>query len=280
MGFWDMLGTIAGDVGGSFIGDPLLGNQVMGVIGGLTGGGQDITGAANVGPKSPTFQRMQQLGDLSKGQAFDTLLPEAQKAYGQVLPFYSGILGGNRADISSILSPEISNIQSGYRNAAKNIGTFAPQGGGMTSLLSELPFHETGDITNLISGARTNAANALSSLAGQLTGEAQGFANTAEGAFGADINALLGRANQAIPLQQQLGQGMANMFGPGGILQQRQTQAGNYDIGSPYNPDVGGVVSGALQPLPGQVMPGFPAPPPLPGDGGGGGVDYIPYGGL
>lgn len=44
MGFWDTLGTIAGDVGGAFIGDPLLGNQVMPAIEGLVGGNDQPEG--------------------------------------------------------------------------------------------------------------------------------------------------------------------------------------------------------------------------------------------
>lgn len=40
MGFWSQLAKIGGDIGGAFVGDPLLGHQVGGVIEGLTGAGQ------------------------------------------------------------------------------------------------------------------------------------------------------------------------------------------------------------------------------------------------
>jgi hypothetical protein len=231
---------------------PIAAPIVGGLFGKLLGGsGQDMSGAANVGPGSPSFQRMQGLGDLSQQTAFDTLLPMAKQAYGDVLPYYQGILGGNRADIMSTLAPEVSTLESGYKNAAKNIGTFTPQGGGMTTLLSELPFKETGDVTNLISGARSNAASSLGALAGQITNEAQGFGNLAEGAFGADINALLGRANQAIPLQNQMGAGIANLLRGG-----TGTPPMGYG-GSPV-PVTG---PGSNDPLAGGGLLNYPTPP-------------------
>jgi len=177
---------------------PLISKALGGSSGGLT--------------TSPTFRREEQLGDLAKETAFDKLLPMGEKAYGDVLPYYEGVLGGNRAAISSALAPEISNLQSGYANAAKNIGTFTPQGGGMTSLLSELPFRETGDITNLISGARQNAASQLGNLAGQITGQGLAAGGLAESAFGQDINALLGAKGQQNPINMMLGGGIGQLL--------------------------------------------------------------------
>ncbi len=55
MGFWTTLGTVAGDIGGSFIGDPMLGNQIVGglnaagVLGNNNGSGAASSGAGGLG---------------------------------------------------------------------------------------------------------------------------------------------------------------------------------------------------------------------------------------
>jgi len=201
---------------------------------GLGGGG------SKVGPTSPTFRRAEQIGDLSKNYAFDYFLPSAQKAYNQVLPYEEGILSGNRADIMSTLSPEIGMLKDQYGQTQQNISKFTPGGGGQTTALSELPFKEEAQISNLINTARPQAANALTSIAGQMAGEGLQAGSLSLNAVADQINALLGKTAQDIPLQQQTGagiyqllQGLLNGGGAGG-------GGGSTDVGIPMLPGEGG----------------------------------------
>jgi len=188
-------------IGFSIWGPPLIGAAASYGMGKLGGGGK-------TGPTSPTFRRAEQIGDLSKNFAFDYAIPQAKEAYDDVLPYYKGLLKGNRADIASVLQPEISTIESQYEQAAKNLGQFTPQGGGQTSQLSELPFRKIAAETSLINKVRPGAAAALGSLAGQLTGEGLQGAGLSLNAVADQLNTLLGKASIDSPLQQQAGAGV------------------------------------------------------------------------
>lgn len=220
MGFWDALLTIGGDIGGSFIGDPMLGNQLEGVKNAFTGpkGG----GAAGIGPTSPTFRRAEQLGDLSKEFAFDYALPEgknilktAEGTFGQAgneltsagteltgaestllkpLDYYSKLLSGDRAEMMSAEAPEIQTINDQYNQNRQNISKFTPQGGGQTTALSELPFQQSRDVTTLLEKARPDAAQNIEKIAAQQSANAgeRGALAQARGGLGAQEGALSG----------------------------------------------------------------------------------------
>jgi hypothetical protein len=179
-----------------------------------------LGGGSKAGPTSPTFRRAEQIGDLSKEYAFDYLLPTAQKEYGKVLPYYEGILKGDRADIMNTLTPEIGTIKDQFGQAQQNISKFTPGGGGQTTQLSELPFRQEAQISNLISTARPQAANALTSIAQQMTGEGLQAGTLGLNAVADQLNALLGKASIDSPLQQQAGAGVYQ------ILQQMLGQMG------------------------------------------------------
>ena len=194
-----------------------LGSEAGGFLGNLFGGG-----SANVGPQSPTFQREQQIGDLSKEAAFDTLLPESQGFYKGAASdlagptdYFNKLLSGNQAEMMAAEAPEIQDITGQINQQKQNISKFTPQGGGQTAELSQLPFEQEKQVTNLLQQARPQAAQGLEQLAsieGGLAGQAQqgalGFTNAAENAAATDIDALLGKAAQAIPGQQAMGAGL------------------------------------------------------------------------
>jgi len=203
-----------------------LGSQAGGLLGDIFGGG-----SANVGPSSPTFQREQQLGDLSQQAAFNTLMPESQGFYKQATSdlagptdYYNKLLSGNQAEMMSAEAPEISQITGQLNQQKQNISKFTPQGGGQTATLSQLPFQQEAQVTNLLQQARPAAAQGLEQLAGiegGLAGQTQqgalGFTNAAENAAATNIDALLGKATQAIPGQQAMGAGIYDwMSGLGG----------------------------------------------------------------
>lgn len=240
-------------IGASVWGPPLIGAAASWGLGKL-----GLGSPAKVGPTSPTFRRAEQIGDLSKNFAFDYALPTAEKAYGDVLPYYEGLLSGNRADIASKLQPEFSTINSQFDQAAKSMGQFTPQGGGQTSALSELPFKKIAAQENLINTVRPQAASQLGQLAGQITGEGLQAGGLSLNAVADQLNTLLGKASQDIPLQQQTGAGIYS------ILQQLLgQQGGGVSTGFPGDVIPGGIPGGAPQ-LPGGgdygTMP-MPEPP-------------------
>ena len=105
--------------------------------------------------------------------------------------YYSSILSGNPAAVSGALSPEISQLSSGFSQARKQLDQFGPMGGGRSAQMAQLPFQQQGAITNLISGARNNAAGALAGLGVQeqqlgLSGQSMGAQL---------LNAILGQMN-------------------------------------------------------------------------------------
>jgi hypothetical protein len=202
---------------------------VGGIVGGLTGlfGG----GGAKVGPKSPTFRRAEQIGDLSKEFAFDYAMPEGKKLLGEAestlkLPtdYWSKLLSGDRTQMMQAEAPEIQNIADLYAQQRKNISMFTPQGGGQTAALTEAPFQQARDVGTLLEKARPQAAAALQSiaqeqgaLAGQTIGEGLQAGTLSLNAVADQINALLGKSAQDMPYQADIGSGLYSaLFGKGG----------------------------------------------------------------
>jgi len=101
--------------------------------------------------------------------------------------YYSSILSGNPASVAGALSPEISQLQSAYQQNRQAVDQFAPMGGGRASFMAQLPFQRASAVTNLISGARQNAAQGLTGIAGTqgaLGSSLLGVGTQAAGAFG------------------------------------------------------------------------------------------------
>lgn len=200
---------------------PLIGFGLS-EVGKLFGGG----GTAKVGPTSPTFRRAEQIGDLSKNYAFDYALPEGQKLLSQSentlqMPtdYWSKLLSGDRTQMMQAEAPEIQNISDLYSQQKKNISMFTPQGGGQTAALTEAPFQQARDVGTLLEKARPQAAQALQSIAGQeaamsgqVTSEGLQAGGLSLNAVSDQINALLGKSAQDIPLQQQTGAGLYSIL--------------------------------------------------------------------
>jgi hypothetical protein len=221
---------------------PLIGGLASWGLGKLGIGGS----GAKVGASSPTFKRAEQLGDLSKEFAFDYAMPEGKKLLGEAestlqMPtdYWSKLLSGNRAEMMSAEAPEIQNISDLYGQQKKNISMFTPQGGGQTAALTEAPFQQARDVGTLLEKARPQAAQALeniskdqAAMSGMVTGEGLQAGSLSLNAISDQINALLGKSAQDIPLQQQTGAGLYNilkgMMGGGGPPPPMDSSGGGY----------------------------------------------------
>lgn len=81
-----------------------------------------------------------------------------------VARFLAPLVSGNRQSSLEAAAPEVNSILSQYDTAKKSLSEFAPRGGGTNSKMADLPFQESGAITNLISGERGTAASNLAGL--------------------------------------------------------------------------------------------------------------------
>jgi hypothetical protein len=171
---------------------------------------------ADVGAGSPTFNRSQQIGDIAQEYGEGTFAPMAQQTFGQasnqlapVSSYYDALLSGNQAAMMSAEAPQIQDITGQLNQQKQNIAAFTPQGGGQTSILSQLPFQQESQVTQLLQQAQPQAAQGLMQLAGEQGQLASaegnlglGFSNLAENAVATDIDALLGKSQQAQQGQQ------------------------------------------------------------------------------
>lgn len=85
-------------------------------------------------------------------------------ALGTAQNFLQSLVGGGRTSAMQAAAPEVNTILSQYDTAKKSLSQFAPRGGGTNAQLANLPFQESGAVTNLLAGERSQAAQALGSL--------------------------------------------------------------------------------------------------------------------
>ena len=84
-------------------------------------------------------------------------------ALGQTQNYLNSLLGGGQPAMEAA-APEVNTILSQYDTAKKSLSEFAPRGGGTNARMADLPFQESGAITNLLAGERGQAAQSLASL--------------------------------------------------------------------------------------------------------------------
>jgi len=145
---------------------------IGGVLGGLLG---RSSGKAKTAEEKTGINQLIGAGDIGFQQA-EGLQPYAQnflqqgsQTFQPSIDYWTRILSGDRSEITGAVAPEIGRISSGYDQAAKTAGQFAPSGGGRSQLMAELPFRKAQDISTLISGLRPQAAQQLSGIAAQLS---------------------------------------------------------------------------------------------------------------
>ncbi len=159
-------------------------------------------------------------------QAFSTLGANNTAASGAAVPnvnsgtsnlaaganFFKTILGGNQADTSALLQPDINRVNNANQQTLQAVSTLTPRGGGRSASLFALPFQGNQQIQGLFNQARTGAASALpqiGSAQGSLGSNLFGIANQGAGEL-----VQGGQRQQQITsaLQQGLGNGLFNLF--------------------------------------------------------------------
>lgn len=211
MGFWSSFAKIAGNIGGSFIGDPMLGSQVVGGIQALTGWDTGQKGGGTSGGTN---------GGMSGGLSVDAGKPYTSPAVQQGLDtldqskgYLQGIMGGSQEQTQGLLGPEVSTVLGQYDNAAKTAAELGPRGGGRTAILAEAPFKKAAAYGTALAGAKKTALEQLPKI-----GEAQ---------------ANIGTTQEQLNNQFRLGQSNVNVGQNRNILTGQAAQQKAYnDIGS------------------------------------------------
>lgn len=124
--------------------------------------------------------------------------------------YYKTLASGDRNALSSLLGPEIGNINQGYQNAQNQTLTFGPRGGGRNSQLQNLGMQQQGDISRLFQTARPGAMQALAGISGQIGSQGSGLFGQGSQIYQGNIQDLSGMnqliAQQRAATMQMLGQ--------------------------------------------------------------------------
>ena len=163
------------------------------------------------GPSNTTKTAENNIGGISNTLT-NTAAPSEYGAGGNLLNlgaqtaqpgvnFMTQLLGGNAANTTAALAPNINQIDAGTSGVLKGINTLTPRGGGRYGALFGQSFAPQSQIQNLFNGSRTSAASALPQIGLQQEG------------LGTN---LFGLGNQALSTAGGLNTGLA------GIGQQQQ----------------------------------------------------------
>lgn len=98
--------------------------------------------------------------------------------------YFHNLLGGNQAETSSLLAPDIARIQGGQQQALQAASTLMPHGAGRSGTLFQLPFQANQQVQSLYNNARGGAAGALAGIGAGQTGAGGNLFNVATGALG------------------------------------------------------------------------------------------------
>lgn len=194
MSFW---GTLAG-IGTSLIPGvgPFIAPLVGGAINGLTGGGSKdgaVTGSQQYSPEvQALLKRINAPGASGDNTAQDT----AQN-------YYKTVLSGDQESTRSLLGPDVDTILGQYDNAAKAAANLGPRGAGRTQLMAEAPFQKAGAYGKLLAGAKSTAAQGLTTIGGQKAAEITGRRGQDVGLLGSLTGAQSQQDRLAFEKQQE-----------------------------------------------------------------------------
>lgn len=122
------------------------------------------------GPSSLEKQALaQQLAAGEKGLATGTsLLNRGLPALDQPINYWTTLLSGNRAGLTSMLAPELLQYAQGQRQAGLTSANLMSRGGPSATFFAELPFQQQRDVSTMFQQARTGAAAPLASAGSNL----------------------------------------------------------------------------------------------------------------
>lgn len=117
-------------------------------------------------------------------------------------------LSGSAPEALNELSPELNARAAQDRSALTASNELAPRGGVSSDFMSRLPFMRIGETSNMLTGARSNAAGQLANIGTNLIGQGVSAYGGSTGAAGTQLD--YGLKNNAF--QYGAGQDMGNAF--------------------------------------------------------------------
>lgn len=222
----------------------------------IIGAAGTIGGALLGGHKSSSENTaLQGLSDLTnvEAQAGQQGLkwagPELRSATGDlgaVSKFLTPLVAGNRTAAMQAAAPQVNSILSQYDTAKKSISEFSPRGGGTNSQLANMPFQESGAITNLLAGERTNASQSLANLGGTEGALASSLLPRDSGAGSSLLNYALGNKAQQGQMWGSIGTSLGTLLG--GMFNNSGGGGGSTDISNLAGGIWGGPIGGYVPP--------------------------------
>lgn len=178
------------------------------------GGFLGLGGSAS---KTDRNQVLQGYGDLQN--VFNYGIPQGkagqaqgQADLGQSANYWQKLLGGDRSSMMSALSPEISSITGQADQARKQQSAMGTaRGGGTNAGDQQQQQQEQGQISNLIAGARPQAAQQMQSIGGQELSNASNLLGLGTNAAGSLTNAATNSYGTTAGQSAQQGQAIGQM---------------------------------------------------------------------
>lgn len=155
IGGWAGLGKIGAGVASSLIGSKLGKSSRSPLEESII---RQQTEANELGMKTGRELLTEGAADRERGRGL--LQTGINSAY-PAINYWSTLLAGNRAGMTSLLSPELNRISQGYNTARQTNAALQPRGGPRADILAEQPFQQQRDVSNLFSTVRPMAASNL-----------------------------------------------------------------------------------------------------------------------
>lgn len=172
--------------------------------------GSSILGS-KLAKSKPTPLESQALGQTSQAgqlgiQTGQSLLPEsaalrqrgaglldtaAQTAY-PTANYWSTLLSGNRAGMTSLLAPELNRQAQGYQQAAQTSAALTPRGGPRADILADQPYQQQRDASTLFQTLRPQAASGLLDTSKTIAGYGGQYQQAGSNLLNEAMNSIFG----------------------------------------------------------------------------------------
>lgn len=129
--------------------------------------------------------------------AMETSRSALGRSFNPVMDYWSRLLSGNRASMTSALAPELNQMADQYQAARASAAALTPRGGGRASILAQLPFQQARDASTLMQTIRPQAAQGLLQAGQGALQAGQGIAQGGQLAGGIGSN-LVSNAVQSL----------------------------------------------------------------------------------
>jgi hypothetical protein len=169
--------------------------------------------APNVTDPTGAIKETQQMA-RGLSQTGQQLGAQGAGALAPTLAYWMNLLSGNPADLLAATQPERTRILDQYDTARATLTRETPRGGGLATAMGAMETKKASDLANLTSQVRPQAAQALGTLGGQLTGAGLQAQEQAAYAMAQVLGPLLSQETQDKESIWRTFGGIAEMIAP------------------------------------------------------------------